>query len=55
MKGDYRGVADIISVDILVNMIIVVAWYIAVIKLSFCFIYYSIIGFVNLFIWGELG
>lgn len=55
MKGDYRGVADIIPVDIPVNMIIAAAWYTAVTKPSSCLIYHSTTGSVNPFTWGELG
>lgn len=54
MKGDYRGVADIIPVDIPVNMIIAAAWYTAVTKPSSCLIYHSTTGSVNPFTWGEL-
>lgn len=55
MKGDYRGVADIIPVDIPVNMIIAAGWYTAVTKPSSCLIYHSTTGSINPFTWGELG
>ena len=55
MKCDFRGVADIIPVDIPVNMLITVAWYTAVSKPKNVLIYHSTTGTVNPFTWGEMG
>ena len=55
MKGDFRAVADIIPVDIPVNMVIASAWYTAVTKPSNILIYHSTSGSVNPFTWGEIG
>ncbi|KAK3603214.1 hypothetical protein CHS0354_036144 [Potamilus streckersoni] len=54
MKCDFRGVADIIPVDIPVNMLITVAWYTALTKPNSCLIYHSTTGSVNPFTWGEM-
>ena len=55
MKVDLGGVADIIPVDIPVNMLITVAWYTAVMKPDHVLIYHSTTGSVNPFTWGEMG
>lgn len=55
MKGDSLGVADIIPVDIPVNMMISVAWFTAVHKPSSVPIFHSTTGSVNPFTWGEIG
>lgn len=54
MKCDFRGVADIIPVDIPVNMLITVAWYTAVSKPTNVLIYHCTTGSVNPFTWGEM-
>lgn len=54
MKCDFRGVADIVPVDIPVNMLITVAWYTAVTKPKNVLIYHSTTGSVNPFTWGEM-
>lgn len=54
MKCDNDGVADIIPVDIPVNMLITVAWYTAVMKPDHVLIYHSTSGSVNPFTWGEM-
>lgn len=54
MKCDFRGIADIIPVDIPVNMLIAVAWYTAVTKPKNVLIYHSTTGSVNPFTWGEM-
>jgi fatty acyl-CoA reductase len=55
MKCDFNGVADIIPVDIPVNMLVTVAWYTAVTKPNKVLIYHSTTGSVNPFTWGEMG
>ena len=50
-----QGVADIIPVDIPVNMLITVAWYTAVMKPHSVLIYHSTSGAVNPLTWGEMG
>ena len=55
MKCDFNGVADIIPVDIPVNMLVTVAWYTAVTKPNKTLIYHSTTGSVNPFTWGEMG
>ena len=55
MKGDSLGVADIIPVDIPVNMMITVAWHTAVFKPSTVPIFHSTTGNLNPFTWGEIG
>ena len=54
MKGDSLGVADIIPVDIPVNMMITVAWHTAVFKPSTVPIFHSTTGNLNPFTWGEI-
>lgn len=54
MKCDFKGVADIIPVDIPVNMLIAVAWYTAVTRPTNVLIYHSTTGSVNPFTWGEM-
>ncbi|WAR03112.1 FACR1-like protein [Mya arenaria] len=54
MKCDYQGVADIVPVDIPVNMLITVAWYTALAKPSNILICHSTTGSVNPFTWGEM-
>lgn len=55
MNCDAMGVADIIPVDIPVNMMITMAWYTAVYKPSTVPIFHSTSGSVNPFTWGEIG
>ena len=55
LKCDWRGVADIVPVDIPVNMLITVAWYTAVLKPDHVLIYHSTTGSTNPFTWGEMG
>ncbi|XP_076114354.1 fatty acyl-CoA reductase 1-like isoform X1 [Mytilus galloprovincialis] len=54
MNCDAMGVADIIPVDIPVNMMITMAWYTAVYKPSTVPIFHSTSGSVNPFTWGEI-
>ncbi|XP_045177320.1 fatty acyl-CoA reductase 1-like [Mercenaria mercenaria] len=54
MKCDFNGVADIIPVDIPVNMLVTVAWYTAVTKPDKVLIYHSTTGSVNPFTWGQM-
>ncbi|KAL5006269.1 hypothetical protein ScPMuIL_015075 [Solemya velum] len=54
MKGDFRAVADIVPVDIPVNMMITIAWYTATVKPKSMLIYHCTAGNMNPFTWGEM-
>ncbi|XP_033752679.1 fatty acyl-CoA reductase 1-like isoform X1 [Pecten maximus] len=54
VKGDFRCVADIVPVDLPVNMMIAVAWYTSVAKPSSTLIYHCTTGGTNPFTWGEM-
>ncbi|XP_076450896.1 fatty acyl-CoA reductase 1-like isoform X2 [Babylonia areolata] len=54
MKGNTSLVADIIPVDIPINVMIVVAWYTAVARPRQLMVYNSTTGTLNPFTWGEL-
>ncbi|KAK6191389.1 hypothetical protein SNE40_003093 [Patella caerulea] len=54
MKGDFKAVADIIPVDIPVNMMITVAWYTACFKPKQTLVYNCTTGAVNPITWGDL-
>ncbi|KAK3753857.1 hypothetical protein RRG08_006244 [Elysia crispata] len=54
MKGDYNAVADIVPVDIPVNIMITVAWYTAVAKPRSIMIYHATTGGCNPFTWGDM-
>lgn len=54
MKGDYNAVADIVPVDIPVNIMITVAWYTAVAKPKSILIYHATTGGCNPFTWGDM-
>ncbi|OWF43207.1 fatty acyl-CoA reductase 1-like isoform X2 [Mizuhopecten yessoensis] len=54
VKGDFRCVADIVPVDMPVNMMIAAAWYTAVNKPSSTLIYHCTTGSTNPFTWGEM-
>lgn len=55
MKGEYNAIADIVPVDIPVNIMIAVAWYTAIAKPSSILIYHSTTGGANPFTWGQMG
>ncbi|XP_076450898.1 fatty acyl-CoA reductase 1-like [Babylonia areolata] len=54
MKGETSAVADIIPVDIPINVMIVVAWYTAVARPRQLMVYNSTTGTLNPFTWGEI-
>ncbi|XP_067654609.1 fatty acyl-CoA reductase 1-like [Haliotis asinina] len=54
MKGDHSAVADIIPVDIPVNLMITSAWYTAVYQPKQTMVYHCTTGSVNPFTWGEM-
>lgn len=54
VKCEFKAVADIVPVDIPVNMLITVAWYTALAKPSAILIYHCTTGSVNPFTWGEM-
>lgn len=55
MKAENSAVADIVPVDIPINMMITVAWYTGVTKPKSTLIYHATTGAVNPFTWGEMG
>ena len=55
MKGESNALADIVPVDIPVNIMITVAWYTAVIKPKSVLTYHATTGGSNPFTWGEIG
>ncbi|XP_064599994.1 fatty acyl-CoA reductase 1-like [Liolophura sinensis] len=54
MKAENSAVADIVPVDIPINMMITVAWYTGVTKPKSTLIYHACTGAVNPFTWGEM-
>lgn len=55
MNADREAVADIVPVDLPVNMMILTAWYTVLTKPKDILIYHSTTGGINPFTWGELG
>ena len=55
MKGESTAVADIVPVDIPINVMIAVAWYTAVARPRQLMVYHTTTGSLNPFTWGEMG
>lgn len=55
VKCEFKAVADIVPVDIPVNLMITVGWYTALVKPASILIYHCTTGSVNPFTWGEMG
>ena len=55
MKGESTAVADIVPVDIPINVMIAVAWYTAVARPRQLMVYHATTGNLNPFTWGEMG
>lgn len=54
MKGESNAIADIVPVDIPVNIMITVGWYTAVAKPKSVLIYHATTGGANPFTWGDM-
>ncbi|XP_029638955.2 fatty acyl-CoA reductase 1 [Octopus sinensis] len=54
VKCEFKAVADIVPVDIPVNLMITVGWYTALVKPPSILIYHCTTGSVNPFTWGEM-
>ncbi|XP_005099500.2 fatty acyl-CoA reductase 1 [Aplysia californica] len=54
MKGESKAIADIVPVDIPVNVMIVVAWYTAVAKPGQVLTYHATTGGCNPYTWGDI-
>lgn len=54
MKGESKASADIVPVDIPVNLMITVAWYTAIAKPKSILIYHSTTGGAKPFTWGDI-
>lgn len=56
MIADHRVIADLVPVDLPVNMMIAIAWHRACIQKTNCLsVYHSTTGGLNPFTWGEMG
>ena len=55
MKGESTAVADIVPIDIPINVMIAVAWYTAVARPRQLMVYHATTGNLNPFTWGEMG
>lgn len=55
MKGESNAVADLVPVDIPINVMITVAWYTAVARPRQIMIYHTTTGNLNPFTWGQMG
>lgn len=55
MKAESEAVADIVPVDLPVNLMIITGWYTVLAKPKDVLVYHSTTGGVNPFTWGELG
>lgn len=54
MKGESNAVADLVPVDIPINVMITVAWYTAVARPRQIMIYHTTTGNLNPFTWGQM-
>ncbi|KAK7099519.1 hypothetical protein V1264_003647 [Littorina saxatilis] len=54
MRGECSSLADIVPVDIPINVMIAVAWYTAVARPRQLMVYHTTTGSVNPFTWGEM-
>lgn len=54
MKGESKAVADIVPVDIPVNIMIIVARYTAITRPKNILIYHATTGRLNPFTWGDI-
>uniref|UniRef100_A0A2C9JZG6 Fatty acyl-CoA reductase n=1 Tax=Biomphalaria glabrata TaxID=6526 RepID=A0A2C9JZG6_BIOGL len=54
MKGESSAIADIVPVDIPVNIMITVAWYTAVARPKTVLVYHATTGGSNPFTWGDM-